>query len=71
MSCRMIYPKRLRSKSIQLPSISCEGWFKVTTDYFFWLIVIYREDTILSLMGRLFGWGGSTSVSTTGTLETT
>ena len=32
MSCRMIYPKRLRSNSIQLPSISFEGWFKVTTD---------------------------------------
>ena len=26
----------------------------------FWFIVIYRGDTILSLMGRLFCWGGST-----------
>jgi len=34
-------------------------------------IVNYRRDTILSQMGRLFCWGGSTSVSTTGTLETT
>ena len=24
-------------------------------------IVIYRRDTILSLMGRLFGWGGRPS----------
>ena len=32
---------------------------------------ITRGETILSLMGRLFGWGGSTSVSTTGSLETT
>jgi len=38
---------------------------------FFRFFAIYLVDTIVSLMGRLFCWGGSTSVSTTGTLETT
>ena len=36
-----------------------------------WLFVIYRGNTKLSLMWRLFYWGGSTSVSTASRLEIT